>query len=565
MAHLYGFLTAEEHTYMCESVAIENEKIHLDNQYTILMMEHEARLHDIETALLLEKYTVDDLETLYRQENVIFEEAKEGWWAGFKKWIKGIIHAILGIKDEIPKDAIDAAKQSDETVSFDVDVKEAKGLISSAKDAIKKAFTFKGDDGKIQWGKISLFGIGAIGSGAGIAVGIDKLKKKTEVKKSELPEILDSVSKDVQEIEDEVNNSDKKDDEEKSFIRTIANSILTFARDIINKIKNILGKAVDAVKSVGKKLFKFGKKEVDISKIFKLTKAGEEKLAKGESINDTDVIIDQETVDKCKSELYTLANENGIKFDSNQTKINYHNMTPEMMRTCLNGLKSKKLIDDIPASIIEKCIKCAEQNKTNSGTETKGKPSEKTNNNKNNGKKKGSGLTFNNKDVLKMTTLTDVGKDKQSKGRDVSFEDIVINDNIKNLCKQHLLHVAKQLNLSGARDAKTITYDNMKTYVKEIKKLKADGKAKNISSEELALCTRVLSWMNSNHITEFTIDEIDDNAIFERAVAYDLNMNEIDIFESTTYSNFNLDDEDDYLEFATTDILSELYELADML
>jgi hypothetical protein len=242
MSFLYEYMSDDELRDARENAVYENESLHLDNQMKILCMEHEARISDIDTQVILENYTGDDLTELYKKEMIIFTESVKDWWENFKKWFTGVINALLGKNkhQELPPE--EAKKE----IELPIDVKKANSIGRRFLDAIKRPFNYKKDDGSINYGKIAGEAVGTtVGLSAIIGTG-SFLFKKTKMTKEEASEEVETAVNLAGDIKNEIDNIEPKDGEEGQKEcedrKTIGQAALKLINLVVDKVKPLIHK-----------------------------------------------------------------------------------------------------------------------------------------------------------------------------------------------------------------------------------------------------------------------------------------------------------------------------------
>lgn len=354
MAFLYEYMTDDELQFAREQAVFENESRHLDNEMAILCMEHELRLHDIDTSAILENYTEDDLTALYKKEMVVFTEGVKEWWEKFKDWFKGVIDALLGKhKTEPPK-----PEEADEEVDLSVDLKKANTIADKFLAALKKPFNFKKDDGSLDYGKIcgeaAITGFGALLTGGGILFRKNKMKKKEAEK--EKNDLLNK-GKEAQNIVDSARFSDNEEGQkEATLAKEIATNFNRFIDFVLGKAKKV-GKAVkDKAEEVGKKIT--GKDKKDDGK-----KEPEEKPVKNE-----EGTVTVEDAKKAQHVLLSISKNWKIHnpSDGNTIKIDEMKKVVSEAKKKVEANPDNKIKDKIPEW--EKVIKWMEENNINECT-----------------------------------------------------------------------------------------------------------------------------------------------------------------------------------------------------
>ena len=74
MRYLYDYMTESELAMAQESAQLELEAMRIQHGFETCRMEHELRLKAIDTRMVLENYTEDDLTQLYTREMQVYTE-----------------------------------------------------------------------------------------------------------------------------------------------------------------------------------------------------------------------------------------------------------------------------------------------------------------------------------------------------------------------------------------------------------------------------------------------------------------------------------------------------------
>lgn len=253
MSLLYDFMTESELNLAKESALFENESIHIDNSLAVLCMEHATRLNDIELEAFLNDYTESELTDMYDKEMTLFTEGVKEVWESFKKWIKGIIDALLGKAKDVPAEARDEAKQSNEEVELPANPHKAISLGKKLAGKIKNLTKFKKDDG--TYNKIGI----AVDLAAGVAVTgasvkgisdiISGIKTKTKVKKSDVPGLLDEATEVGKELGDAIDsNTNVADSNLLATIKEFVSPVISLINSLTEPLKNAISKVATKVK-----------------------------------------------------------------------------------------------------------------------------------------------------------------------------------------------------------------------------------------------------------------------------------------------------------------------------
>ena len=247
MAFLYEYMTPEELEDAKEQAEFENASMKLDHSLECLRMEHAIRINNIDTECMINEYTQDDLENMYTQEMAMYMEGVKEWWAKFKAWVASIINKITGKKNP---DADAAAKKSDEEVEMDYDPKEAKTILAKVNGILHKVTDVKKDDGSgVDPKKLaSRLGIGAAAAAATAGAVFLATKKKTKVKKSELPAIRDELQGELNSLNQTIQGLPEPSGEDAAAaaqaqtIKDVGTGAVKWGQDIINQaIRFIMG------------------------------------------------------------------------------------------------------------------------------------------------------------------------------------------------------------------------------------------------------------------------------------------------------------------------------------
>lgn len=247
MAFLYEYMTPDELEIAKEQAEFENASMKLDHSLECLRMEHAIRINNIDTECMINEYTEDDLENLYTREMAMYMEGVKEWWAKFKAWVASVINKITGKKNP-EADAV--AKKSNEEVEMDYDPKEAKTILAKVNGILHKVTDVKKDDGSgVDPKKLaSRLGIGAAAAAATAGAVFLATKKKTKVKKNELPSIRDELQSELNGLNQtiqglpEPSGNDAAADAQAQTIKDIGTGAVKWGQDIINQaIRFIMG------------------------------------------------------------------------------------------------------------------------------------------------------------------------------------------------------------------------------------------------------------------------------------------------------------------------------------
>jgi hypothetical protein len=80
--------------------------------------------------------------------------------------------------------------------------------------------------------------------------------------------------------------------------------------------------------------------------------------------------------------------------------------------------------------------------------------------------------------------------------------------------KADLIAIAKNFGILDKSKGNKINIDDMKRIIAELEKKIASGKASKYAGK-LELYKKVVQWMDANHITEFTMDDVDGDAFID--------------------------------------------------
>lgn len=327
MSLLYEYMTESELAFAKENAIFENESIHIDNSLTVLCMEHETRLNDIELEAFLNGYTESELTDMYDKEMILFTEGVKEIWENFKKWIKGIIDTLLGKAKDVPSEVKEEAKKSNDEVELPANPNKAITFAKNTASKIKNLVKFRNDDGTYNKTGIAIDLAGAAIAGGvsikGVSDIVSAIKTKTKIKKSEIPGLIDETVEVGKELKDSVDSiSNTSDSSLLNTIKEFVSPALNLITSITESLKNALKVAgekvkdgVEAVKSsvkntIGKKdeqtvspsdeEFKKRKKEVKQSLIKAAKSMNVFDRSKGNKINVTDM---EKIVSELKSKI----------------------------------------------------------------------------------------------------------------------------------------------------------------------------------------------------------------------------------------------------------------------
>ena len=257
MAALYDYMNEEELMIAQESAMINNEGMKFDNQFQILALEHEMRLHDIDTKALLDNYTEAVLEDAYLAELQIYEEGVKEAWEKFKAWFIQLINKILGKTAECKNIEIPQEEKSKKIkVPFKLQfvTDKIKEIANGFKDIFKNA------DGSLNKGTTTTAIIGVAAGGLAAFTAAKALKKhvedenvETEVNAESLQEAAGIFESSLQKIKSifgqhkhEENDSTAKATESINIISKIVNIVKEKITSLVSAAKNGAEKAADA-------------------------------------------------------------------------------------------------------------------------------------------------------------------------------------------------------------------------------------------------------------------------------------------------------------------------------
>ena len=98
MSGLYDYMTESEYELACIEAVFENQMKHLECEWNLLALEHEMNLHSIETKILMESGTVDDMAYLYAMEAEENSDQKVGI---LSRMVTAILNFLKRIKDTL--------------------------------------------------------------------------------------------------------------------------------------------------------------------------------------------------------------------------------------------------------------------------------------------------------------------------------------------------------------------------------------------------------------------------------------------------------------------------------
>lgn len=249
MSFLYEYMTESEHADAIEQAEFENMSMKFDHALECLRMEHAVRISNIDTEILVNEYTQEDMENLYVQEMAVFMEGVKDLWAKFKKWIHELVQKITGKRN---RDAEQQAKNSDEEVELEYDPKQVPGILKKANAVLKKVIDVKKDDGSgIDPKKLATrLGIAAATGAATVGAVFLAAKKKTKVKKGELVPVIEVIDAEIIEADKivqalpEPSGSDQEAANQLSAVKDMGSGVVNWGRGIIQEFtRKLLGGA----------------------------------------------------------------------------------------------------------------------------------------------------------------------------------------------------------------------------------------------------------------------------------------------------------------------------------
>ena len=260
MNNFYGYMSEWELQCAKESAMIESTLNRINKDFTVAEMDHRLRLEDIEMkALFNESATDNDLTNMYLKEHTVFMEETESLWQKFKNWLKGIINAILGKNKKIDPNSVDG----------DVEIPDVEGsinFIDKVLNNLKSLPKFKNSDGSYNVTGIltaGVIGSSVLGGGVAVAKNFEKIKeffsKTIKVPFTKAAELFNKIleklphwQKDADEVIEQQNgdggssndekNSKKENGSKGGVVRNIVTGIINFAKQLIEKVRNILFK-----------------------------------------------------------------------------------------------------------------------------------------------------------------------------------------------------------------------------------------------------------------------------------------------------------------------------------
>lgn len=230
MNNLYDYLSeSDRNMFLLESI-LDNKIKHMNSDFDKLMLEHQYNLSSIETKVLLENGTYDDLSALYLYEQ---EEVKEKGQGFLSKIFSAIINFFRNIKNAIfgKKDQLDPNKFPDQ-LEVPADFNKIKSDTDQLMGGINSFLS--GNKGKLT----SLLALG-------VGFTAYKLNKNN----------IENLYKDIEQYTNDVENKLTE------YQKQIENN-----KDLSPEDQNIIKNAINRVKT-------YGAKALDVGKA--ITKAGD--------------------------------------------------------------------------------------------------------------------------------------------------------------------------------------------------------------------------------------------------------------------------------------------------
>ena len=245
---LYDYLTPDELEYMKESAVIDNEALKFEHQFQILALEHETRLHDIDTHALLDNYTEAVLEDAYMAEVRVYEEGVKEAWERFKAWILDIINAILGKTKQTVQEVPAEDNQKKIKLPFDLSFVKTKveEIANNFKDLFKK------DNGEVDIAKViaggAVAGVGILGI-AKLVKHIDE-KKETETTVGDASKSLGFIEKALNKVKSVLGQHKAEEGANTGWASKAVNAISGVVTEIRKAISKVVNDAKEGAKNV---------------------------------------------------------------------------------------------------------------------------------------------------------------------------------------------------------------------------------------------------------------------------------------------------------------------------
>lgn len=245
MSFLYEYMSAEELEVAQENARIENELLHINNEYEVLTMEHAVKLNDIELQAILENASDEDLNHMYESEMVVYQEGVAEWWEKFKAWVKGIVNAILGKVNKTSENV--SGEDKNKELELNVNPNALQKILNTIKNVLRNIVKFKDENGKVQVGKIAAeAGIGIAAAG-GIAALFKPVREKYKTTVGKWIEWAKSLGKSSKEVGDALDSANVDSNGEnggiiKSLVTSAQNAVNSAVDTIKGGIKSLLGK-----------------------------------------------------------------------------------------------------------------------------------------------------------------------------------------------------------------------------------------------------------------------------------------------------------------------------------
>lgn len=239
MSFLYEYMSADELELAQENARIENELLHINNEFEVLAMEHAVKLNDIELQAILENATDEDLTHMYESEMIVYQEGVAEWWEKFKAWVKGIIDAILGKANKTTENISDKDKEKE--LEANVNPNALQKILNTTKSVLSNIGKVKDENGKIQIGKIIAETGLAIGAAGGIAALFKPVREKYKTTISKWIDWIRTLSQGSKEVGEALDRlSSDESDENKSTIKSLVSSVQNAVSSALDTIRNAI-------------------------------------------------------------------------------------------------------------------------------------------------------------------------------------------------------------------------------------------------------------------------------------------------------------------------------------
>ena len=290
MTFLYEYTSEQDKEIAVIESVIDNKLMHLNMSFEKLMLEHAQNLSDIETKVLVESGTADDLLSLYIAEAEEIKEKGKGIIGSIidavRRFFRKIKKFFVGgdvNEDKLP-DKIKLNENPDELI------KQANDLMTKTESSLKSKKSLKAIAG------------GLVGTIAGAFI----YKKAVKPTINNLSRMLDEQDTRLGRIQDEADKANLSP-EEQGYLKTIINNIKSCGSRAL--------KIVKAIPQIGSEDYKdaaeANKTDAEEAKKAKSSKTDEPKEDKADDKNDNKIKKAQDTQVISNQRISELIDENG--------------------------------------------------------------------------------------------------------------------------------------------------------------------------------------------------------------------------------------------------------------